>query len=450
MNPSGDLAETLHFSYGTAGTEVMIKLTGLGAKNLAALLYRYSQGDKRLKGAINLNKLLKSGDELTIVRIDQKELAEFKTLAKKYGVLFSAVRDTRSTDGMCDVFFKKKDYAKVEHVVGKMNLTGLSVDKEPTFNNPDKQYDTVINENGEQQLKKEPQQRSGLDMPSSKLQTRKKPADIPRIIHDIKSGNIDAITPENWKQYLVINASMYAYSQGNLDRIFDEYVYDEVTEKRTRSVLDVFLEIYSADVATLLANLCCQRGRLPQGAPTSPMLSNIVFYPLDKRIEAYCRYNGIAYTRYSDDMTFSGDFDVSLLLKTLRFILQDGGFALNDDKTRVLRRGQRQSITGIVANKKLQVPTSYRKRIRQDMYYLKKFGVREHIQYRCRKQDRVCMRFVRGGRVYVKKYMQSVLGKINFVLSVNPKDKEFRQYKSDITFMLIVHKRLQTGNIIEM
>lgn len=233
MNPSGDAAETM-FRMVLQGTEVMIKLTGSGAKNLAALLYRYSQGDKRLKGAINLNKLLKSGDELTIVRIDQKELAEFKKLAKKYGVLFSAVRDTRSNDGMCDVFFKKKDYAKVEHVVGKMNLTGLSVDKEPTFNNPDKQYDTVINENGEQQLKKEPQQRSGSDMPSSKSQTRKKPADIPRIIHEIKSGNIDAMTPENWKLFLAVNASMYAYSQGNLDRIFEQAPNASVVMSKTK------------------------------------------------------------------------------------------------------------------------------------------------------------------------------------------------------------------------
>ena len=233
MNPSGDAAETM-FRMVLQGTEVMIKLTGSGAKNLAALLYRYSQGDKRLKGAINLNKLLKSGDELTIVRINQKELAEFKTLAKKYGVLFSAVRDTRSNDGMCDVFFKKKDYAKVEHVVGKMNLTGLSVDKEPTFNNPDKEYDTVMDENGEQQLKKEPQQRSGSDMPSSKSQTRKKPADIPRIIHEIKSGNIDVMTPENWKQYLAINASMYAYSQGNLDRIFEQAPNASVVMSKTK------------------------------------------------------------------------------------------------------------------------------------------------------------------------------------------------------------------------
>jgi len=233
MNPGTDAAETM-FRLVLQGTEVMIRLSGSGAKNLAALLYRYAQGDKRLKGAINLNKLLKSGDELTIVRIDQKELPEFKTLARKYGVLFSAVRDTRTTDGMCDVFFKKKDYAKVEHVVGKMELTGLSHERESVFNNPKNEYENVIDENGEPQLKKEPQQRSGSDMPNSKSPTRKNPVDTPKIVSDIKSGNKDSITPENWKVYLGINASMNAYSQNNQERIFEQAPNASVVLSKTK------------------------------------------------------------------------------------------------------------------------------------------------------------------------------------------------------------------------
>lgn len=220
MNPGADAAETM-FRMVLQGTEVVIRLSGSGAKNLAALLYRYAKGDKRLKGAVNLNNLLRSGDELLIVRIDQKELAEFKTLARKYGVLFSAVRDTRATDGMCDVFFRKKDYAKVEHVVGKMDLTGLSHEQEPVFNNPKTEYETVIDENGEPQLKKEPQQRNGSDMQNARSQ-RKNPADTPKIISDIKAGNKEAVTPDNWKVYLGINAAMYAYSKNNQDRIFEQ------------------------------------------------------------------------------------------------------------------------------------------------------------------------------------------------------------------------------------
>ncbi len=232
MNPGTDAAETM-FRMMLQGTEVAIRLTGTGAKNLAALLYRYTQGDKRLKGAINLNKLLKSGDELTIVRIDQRELAEFKTLARKYGVLFSAVRDIRAADDMCDVFFKKKDYAKVEHVVGKMELAGLSHEREPVFNNPKNEYETVIDENGEPKLKKERQQRSGSDMPNSKLPTKEK-VDTPKIVSDIRAGKKEAMTPDNWKTFLGINAAMYAYSQTNQERIFEQYPNASVVLSKTK------------------------------------------------------------------------------------------------------------------------------------------------------------------------------------------------------------------------
>ena len=232
MNPGTDAAETM-FRMMLQGTEVAIRLTGTGAKNLAALLYRYAQGDKRLKGAINLNKLLKSGDELTIVRIDQKELAEFKSLARKYGVLFSAVRDTRAEDGMCDVFFKKKDYAKVEHVVGKMELTGLSHEREPVFNNPKNEYETVIDENGEPKLKKERQQRNGSDMPNSKSPIKEK-ADTPKIISEIRGGKKEAMTPDNWKVFLGINAAMYAYSQTNQERIFEQSPNASVVLSKTK------------------------------------------------------------------------------------------------------------------------------------------------------------------------------------------------------------------------
>lgn len=75
MNTS-DAVETA-FRIMIEGVEVIVKLTGSGAKNLAAILYRYSQGDKKLKGATNLNALLKSGKELTIVRLNESDLKDF-------------------------------------------------------------------------------------------------------------------------------------------------------------------------------------------------------------------------------------------------------------------------------------------------------------------------------------------------------------------------------------
>lgn len=235
MNPSGDAADQV-LRLTLQGTEFAIKLAGTGAKNLAAILLSMAKGEKQIKGAARLVKLLRSGEELSIIRISQDDLKEFKKLSNKYGVMYSAVRDTRATDGMCDVFFKKKDAAKVEHVMGKMDMTSMNHDREPEpiFNNPEKEFETVIDENGEPQLKKEPQQRSDSSMPNAKSQTKSGKADIPKAIKDIKAGKVESLTAANWKIFLAINASMYLYSQSNRDRIFEQAPNASVVMSKTK------------------------------------------------------------------------------------------------------------------------------------------------------------------------------------------------------------------------
>lgn len=112
----------------------------------------------------------------------------------------------------------------------------------------------------------------------------------------------------------------------------------------------------------MLTNLCCLNGSLPQGAPTSPMLSNIVLEDFDNEIGLYAIEQKIRYTRYADDMTFSGDFNAGKVISKVKRQLNDLGLKLNDEKTRTRGRGQRQEVTGIVVNEKMQLPRSERKR----------------------------------------------------------------------------------------
>ncbi|HSN49061.1 MAG TPA: retron St85 family RNA-directed DNA polymerase [Flavobacterium sp.] len=178
----------------------------------------------------------------------------------------------------------------------------------------------------------------------------------------------------------------------------------------------VFLELgYSKMVADLLAKLCTRDQALPQGAPTSPYLSNLVFKEADALIADYCVKRKIRYTRYADDLSFSGDFDENELLDTITKTIENLDFRINTSKTKLMTRDQRQTVTGIVVNDKPQVAFDRRNELRQTMYYIRKFGLEEHRVYKEIKQAN---------------YLEHLFGKINFVLQINPKDAEFMGYKA--------------------
>ena len=95
---------------------------------------------------------------------------------------------------------------------------------------------------------------------------------------------------------------------------------------------------------------------LPQGAPSSPQLANLVAFALDRRLAAYADATGARYTRYADDLTFSGERDLARrsagLVAGVARIVGEAGFRLNPAKSRSRRRSQRQTVTGIVVNDK--------------------------------------------------------------------------------------------------
>ncbi|MEM9129761.1 MAG: reverse transcriptase family protein, partial [Pseudomonadota bacterium] len=95
---------------------------------------------------------------------------------------------------------------------------------------------------------------------------------------------------------------------------------------------------------------------LPQGAPTSPALANLVSFGLDRRLAGLARSLDGSYSRYADDITFSGDASIHRALQTaVPEIVRDEGFTLNAAKTRVMHARERQMITGIVVNEKLNI-----------------------------------------------------------------------------------------------
>ena len=129
-------------------------------------------------------------------------------------------------------------------------------------------------------------------------------------------------------------------------------------------------------------------GHLPQGAPTSPMLSNLVMKSHDSSIKEISDEFGATYTRYSDDMTFSkrGDFSRTRsmdLVREIRSVLVGAGFYLNHSKTVIVPPGSRKIVLGLsVDGSEPCLTRDFKSKLRQHLYYLRKFGPANHRDYR--------------------------------------------------------------------
>jgi len=172
---------------------------------------------------------------------------------------------------------------------------------------------------------------------------------------------------------------------------------------------------YSKSVSMVLSRLCCLNDSLPQGAPTSPALSNLLMAPIDKRIIGFVKKYNISYTRYADDLTFSGDFEPGMVIKFVKSVLSDYNLKLNENKTKYCLKNQRQEVTGITVNQKMQACKEVRKSLRQSVYYIKKYGLVSHLE---KTKDQ------RANSI------RHLLGLSNFILFVNPEDKEVVGYRN--------------------
>jgi retron-type reverse transcriptase len=171
--------------------------------------------------------------------------------------------------------------------------------------------------------------------------------------------------------------------------------FPSITFPRVRSVFQ--RAGFSPAVATILALLCTECPRipvqhdgityhvaigpraLPQGACTSPALSNQVARRLDRRLGGLARKLNLTYTRYADDLTFSGGAEanarVGYLLARVRHLAQEEGFAVNVGKTRVQRRNRAQSVTGLVVNDRVGVPRRDVRRLRAILHRARTQGL---------------------------------------------------------------------------
>lgn len=222
---------------------------------------------------------------------------------------------------------------------------------------------------------------------------------------------------------VVMNASMHTghHYVFNIDL---ENFFPSIPQGRVWARLQLPPFKFPVEVAKVVAGLCCHINEegtqcvLPQGAPTSPLLTNAICDKLDRRMHGVARKFGLHYSRYADDMTFSSMHNVyqegSDFRKEIKRIIEDQGFKMNDKKTRLLRDGQRQEVTGLTVNENVNLTRKYIRDIRCILHVWEKEGYEKAYAY--------FYAIYKKEKGYIKKgepIMENVIGgKLNYMRMV--------------------------------
>lgn len=137
---------------------------------------------------------------------------------------------------------------------------------------------------------------------------------------------------------------------------------------------------YPHYISFMLASLCCLHGKLPQGSATSPTISNIVTKRMDRRLVALSKKYELSYSRYADDLTFSGKHISVKFIQIVREVVEGERFEVNQSKTRLVRGTGKKIVTGISVNgRKLSLPRETKRALRKEAHYLTKYGYFDHL-----------------------------------------------------------------------
>lgn len=163
------------------------------------------------------------------------------------------------------------------------------------------------------------------------------------------------------------------------------------------------------EVSNILAKFLTIENSLPLGLNSSPLIANIVAHPIDVEFTQIAERIGCTYTRYADDLTFSGN-GALLTEQSVEEILEKHGFKANRSKFRRSRRGQRHYVTGLSVSDPSQphAPKTLKKRLRQELYYISKFGLANHIRSL-------------QGAPSKQSTVNRIDGMVNYVSSIEPK-----------------------------
>jgi len=217
------------------------------------------------------------------------------------------------------------------------------------------------------------------------------------------------------KKSIITNASIHL-NQPELLKIDIERFFPSISKDR---VVALFHRLgYSPQVSFYLASICCVNDCLPQGAPTSPAISNIIAIKLDNRILAFAKKFKFKYTRYADDIAISGDKIPVKIIEYVTKIIEGECFKVNKSKTQLYRKKGKRILTGIsISTGKLRAPKDYKRKLFQEIFYINTYGLHSHVSKK---------------KIRNPNYINSLIGKLNFVLQIEPENEKALEYRNQM------------------
>lgn len=236
-------------------------------------------------------------------------------------------------------------------------------------------------------------------------------------------------TPSNYamgfaeRRSVVTNASVHC-QQNYVYNIDLKDFFPSIAQARVWKRLQLPPFNFPKEVANVIAGLCSIKEikiineeavvsyHLPQGAPTSPIITNMICDNLDRRLAGLAKRFNLHYTRYADDITFSSMHNVyhdkDIFFKELQRIIVGQNFTINEKKTRLQKKGSRQEVTGLTVCEKPNVTKSYTRNLRDILYIWQKYGISSaqtkiHLNYkRGKSQSPNIINVISGKLQYLK------------------------------------------------
>lgn len=203
------------------------------------------------------------------------------------------------------------------------------------------------------------------------------------------------------------NAQVHVKSKYLLNLDIKDF-FPSISAHRIKQTLTNKPFVFNDEISTLIALLGSYNKKLPTGSPCSPVLANMACYEMDQSLQQFCDANQINYSRYADDLSFSGSrYFTNELIDQIRKIIIKHQFILNQKKIRLQSSKSRQTVTGIVVNQKVNVNRKYILELRAILYHWKTEGLRKAAAKHYKLTD--------ADEIAQATFIQKIKGQIGFV-----------------------------------